>query len=61
MGFDAKTAIDVQAVEYGSVLPTLSYFGVVRQDDRYVHTISLRFDGWIEESSALRVGQLVRK
>ena len=56
-----KTAISSEPVAFGQVTPNLSYFGTVLPDARYVHRISLRFDGWIEESNALRIGQKVKK
>ena len=56
-----KTAISTQPVELGPVHKTLSTYGTIRPDERYVHVVSLRFDGWVEESNALRIGQSFRK
>ena len=56
-----KTAISIQPVDRGPVTPNLGYFGTIRPDARYVHSVNLRFDGWIEKSNALRAGQAFRK
>lgn len=49
------------AVERGEILSSFVLYGQIHPDERFTHTLSLRFEGWVERTHIHTIGEKVSK